>query len=143
MTDDFLSNNNYYNKGGLNGKPEEPRPIPPNGQSSDRKEIILEFSNGYCLVLENNEISIRENGFTKLCIEFGKRTNELLEFVKELYLDKKAKEQECEKLNSDKRYFVNQIMALGLLTDEYEQALKEIEDIADDYNRVEKNFTIL
>ena len=65
------------------------------------KEIIVKFSDGYCIVLENNEISIRENAFTKLCIEFGKRTNELLEFVKELYLDKKAKEQECEELKQE------------------------------------------
>lgn len=91
------------------------------------KEIIIKFSDGYCIVLENNEISIRENAFTKLCIEFGKQTNELLEFVKELYLDKKAKEQECEKLNSDNLYFVNKIISLELLTDEYEQALNEIE----------------
>ena len=60
------------------------------------KEIIVKFSDGYCIVLENNEISIRENDFTKFRIEYGKRTNELLEFVKELYLDKKAKEQECD-----------------------------------------------
>ena len=38
-----------------------------------------------------------------------------------------AKEQECEKLNSDNRYFVNKIISLELLTDEYEQALNEIE----------------
>lgn len=31
MTDNFLNNNNYYNKGGLNDKPKEPRPIPPKG----------------------------------------------------------------------------------------------------------------
>ena len=46
-------------------------------------------------MLENNEVSIRENGFTKFRIEYGKRTNELLEFVKGLYLDKRAKEREC------------------------------------------------
>lgn len=61
------------------------------------KEIIIKFSDGYCIVLENNEVSIRENYFTKYQIVFGKRTNELLEFVKELYLNKKAKEQECKK----------------------------------------------
>lgn len=64
------------------------------------KEIIIKFSDGYCIVLENNEVSIRENVFTKFRIVFGKRTNELLEFVKELYLNKKAKEQECEELHS-------------------------------------------
>lgn len=39
----------------------------------------------------------------------------------------KHKEQECENLNSDNRYFVNQIIALETLTDEYEQAFNEIE----------------
>lgn len=73
------------------------------------KEIIGKFSDGYCIVLENNEISIRENVFTKLQIVFGKRTNELLEFVKELYLDKKVRERESEK---------------------YKQALDEIKEIA-------------
>lgn len=42
MTDDFLSNSNYYNKGGLNGKPKEPRPIPPKGQQySNKSELIF------------------------------------------------------------------------------------------------------
>ena len=31
MTDNFLSNDNYYNRGGLNGKPKEPRPSSPKG----------------------------------------------------------------------------------------------------------------
>lgn len=76
------------------------------------KEIIIEFSDGYCIVLENNEISMRDNVFTKLQIMFGKRTNELLEFVKGLYLNKKAKEQECDK---------------------YKQALDEIEKVFEGY----------
>lgn len=62
------------------------------------KEIIIKFSDGYCIVLENNEVSIRENVFTKFCIVLGKRTNELLEFVKELYLNKKAKEQALDEI---------------------------------------------
>ena len=41
MTDDFLSNSNYYNKGGLNGKPKEPRPIPPKGQQSSNKSELI------------------------------------------------------------------------------------------------------
>lgn len=54
------------------------------------------------------------------------------------YKEYKRKEQECEELNSDNRYFVNKIISLELLTDKYEQAIGKIEDIADDYNRVEK-----
>lgn len=58
MTDNFLSNNNYYNKGGLNGRPKKPRPIPPKGQSPD-KEIIIDGidvskcayeCNGFCTI---------------------------------------------------------------------------------------------
>lgn len=43
MTDDFLSNSNYYNKGGLNGKPKEPRPIPPKGQQSSNKCVFKDI----------------------------------------------------------------------------------------------------
>lgn len=52
MTDDFLSNSNYYNKGGLNNKPKEPRPIPPKGQqSSNKSELIFKQ-----LIHERNEL---------------------------------------------------------------------------------------
>lgn len=51
-------------------------------------------------------------------------------FIKNLYNKLKIKEQECKELNSDNRYFVNKIMSLELLTDEYEQAFNEIEKIA-------------
>ena len=77
------------------------------------KEIIIKFSDGYCIVLENNEVSIRENAFTKYCIEYGKQTNELLEFVKELYLNKKAKEQECEKINQALDEIEKQVKAMN------------------------------
>lgn len=102
------------------------------------KEIIIKFSDGYCIVLENNEISMRENVFTKLQIVFGKRTNELLEFVKELYLNKKAKEQECEELNLTNERLVAEKYIMNKEILKYKQALNEIENIADDYNRVEK-----
>lgn len=41
MTDNFLSNDNYCNKGGLNGKPREPRPSSPKGQSLDNEYKIV------------------------------------------------------------------------------------------------------
>ena len=52
-------------------------------------------------------------------------------FIKNLYNKLKIKEQECEELNSDNRYFVNKIISLESLTDKYELALKEIEKIID------------
>ena len=61
------------------------------------KQIIKTFSDGYCLVLHENRVSLRENNYTKYQIVVGPKTNELFEFVKELYLDNKAKEQECER----------------------------------------------
>lgn len=52
MTDNFLNNDNYYNKGGLNGKPKEPRPISPKGQqSSNKSELIFKQ-----LIHERNEL---------------------------------------------------------------------------------------
>lgn len=62
------------------------------------KQIIKKFSDNHCLVLENNQISLRENELTAYRIVLGKSTNELLEFVKDTYLQLKRKEQECEEL---------------------------------------------
>ena len=62
------------------------------------KQIIKKFSDNHCLVLENNQISLREDEITAYQIVLGKSTNELLEFVKDTYLQLKRKEQECEEL---------------------------------------------
>lgn len=43
MTGDFLNNNNYYNKGGLNGKPKEPRSIPPKRQEWEAQRYKLNY----------------------------------------------------------------------------------------------------
>lgn len=127
MTDDFLSNNNYYNKGGLNGKPKVPRPEPPKGQSSDNKyELTLKQ-----LIHERNKLIKDIINICKLldintdqsvlganCLEFYTVRSLVAEDkIKELQKQLQYKEQEC---------------------NNYKQALKEIEDIADDYNRVEK-----
>lgn len=64
------------------------------------KQIIKKFSDNHCLVLENNQISLRENEFTAYRIVLGKSTNELLEFVKDTYLQLQAKEQECDELRN-------------------------------------------
>lgn len=44
-----------------------------------------------------------------------------------------AKEQECERLNNDNRYFVNQIISLELLADKYKLALEEIEQTINNF----------
>lgn len=62
------------------------------------KQIIKKFSDNHCLVLENNQISLRENEFTAYHILLGKSTNELLEFVKDTYLQLQAKEQELKEI---------------------------------------------
>lgn len=104
------------------------------------KEIIIKFSDGYCIVLENNEVSIRENVFTKFRIVFGKRTNELLEFVKELYLDKKVKEQESEKykqaLEKIEKFINNQLDNFG--NDVYSMDKSAINNIQDIINNVKE-----
>lgn len=73
------------------------------------KQIIKKFSDNHCLVLENNQISLRENEFTAYQIVLSKSTNELLEFVKDTYLQLKHKEQaldEIEKyLDAQQKYF--------------------------------------
>lgn len=73
------------------------------------KQIIKKFSDNHCLVLENNQISLRENEFTAYRIVLGKSTNELLEFVKDTYLQLKAKEQECDGLTTDTVYLRDRV----------------------------------
>lgn len=66
------------------------------------KQIIKQFSDGYCLVLEDDVVTLREDEFTKYRIVLGSKTNELLKFVKDTYLQLKAKEQECERLKEER-----------------------------------------
>ena len=80
------------------------------------KHIIKKFSDNHCLVLENNQISLREDEITAYQIVLDKSTNELLEFVKDTYLQLQAKEQECERLEKKQRSL--------------EEALDEIGEIA-------------
>ena len=65
------------------------------------KQIIKKFSDNHCLVLEDNQISLREDEITAYRIVLGKNTNELLEFVKDIYLQLKAKEEECKRLENE------------------------------------------
>lgn len=148
MTDNFLNNDNYYNKGGLNGKPKEPRPEPPKKQSSDNKDELVfnqliheknELRKYIINICELLDINTNQSVLGANCLEFYAVLCSTAENkIKDLQQQLKRNERECEDLNSDNRYFVNQIISLETLTDEYEQALDEIENIADDYNRVEK-----
>lgn len=114
MTDDFLSNSNYYNKGGLNGKPKEPRPISPKGQSPDDKyELIFKQ-----LIHERNElrkyivdicklldIDTRQSVLGANCLEFyAVLSSAAKDKIKDLQEQLKCKEQaldEIEKLISE------------------------------------------
>ena len=71
------------------------------------------------------------------CLEFYAVLSSVAEDkIKDLQTQLKRKEEECEKLNSDNRYFVNQIISLELLTDKQEQSLTEIKEIAEENIRI-------
>ena len=102
------------------------------------KQIIKKFSDNHCLVLENNQISLREDEITAYRIVLGKNTNELLEFVKDIYLQLKAKEQECEELKAEIKHYKQIAQYHGNLSvkytnksAKYKQALVKIKEIAD------------
>ena len=96
------------------------------------KQIIKKFSDNHCLVLENNQISLRENEFTAYRIVLGKSTNELLEFVKDTYLHLKAKEQECEELKKiideakNSKLDLKSFLVGEAIQNEYEQQLDQL-----------------
>ena len=100
------------------------------------KQIIKKFSDNHCLVLENNQISLREDEITAYRIVLGKSTNELLEFVKDIYLQLKAKEEECKRLKKElSTYGATGICEVCtdksvLQNDKYTKALIEIKEIA-------------
>lgn len=59
MTDNFSSNDNYYNKGGLNGESKEPRPSPPKGQLLDNEyEVVIKQLMNECNELRKYIIDI-------------------------------------------------------------------------------------
>lgn len=93
------------------------------------KQIIKKFSDNHCLVLENNQISLREDEITAYQIVLGKSTNELLEFVKDTYLQLARKKQEYEEL----RQYHNKCCG------EFEN---EKQNLIDKYNQFSKDFFI-
>ena len=77
------------------------------------------------------------------CLPFAEKCTEYSDCC---YKQFKYKEQECEELNRDNRYFVNQIISLETLINEQEQALDKIRQyrIAEINNEgEEENDTIL
>ena len=143
MTDDFLSNSNYYNKGGLNGKPKEPRPIPPKGQSPD-KEIIIDG-------IDVSKCAYECNGFCTINFEksnIGMLDCKRCEHCPSCHFKQlKRKEQECEKLyiqlKTDEEYHKEEENTLRKIiknkeernielykeNSKYKQALDEIEKL--------------
>ena len=136
MTDNFLNNDNYYNKGGLNGNPRGPRPEPPKGQPSDNRYELVSNQ----LIHERNElrkyiidicksldIDTNQSVLGANCLEFyAVLSSTAKDKTGDLQQQLRTKEQECEELNSDNRYYVSNIIILESLTDKYKQALDEI-----------------
>ena len=96
------------------------------------KQIIKKFNDNHCLVLENNQISLREDEITAYRIVLGKSTNELLEFVKDTYLQLKRKEQECEELKKiineakNSNLDLKSFLVSEAVQNEYEQQLYQL-----------------
>ena len=94
------------------------------------KQIIKQFSDGYCLVLEDDVVTLREDEFTKYRIVLGSKTNELLKFVKDTYLQLKAKEQECDRLKETFDGLFKVQYKLADNNKKLRQCLTEIKEIA-------------
>lgn len=90
------------------------------------KEIIKKFSDNHCLVLENNQISLREDEIMAYRIVLGKSTNELLEFVKDTYLQLKTKERECEVLQISDNEARETVAELKAECEELKKKVKEL-----------------
>lgn len=108
-------------------------------------EALKEYNNmKVCykqLKRKENELEDLRQYHDKCCEEFKKEKQDLIDKYNQLSINfyngdycntehcnlLKAKEQECKELNSDNRYFVNQIISLETLTDKYEQAFNDIE----------------
>lgn len=85
-------------------------------------------------IFELLDIPTSQSVLGRNCIEFyAIRTCTAENRIKELKDQLKHKEQGCEELNSDNRYFVDRIMSLEELTDKYELAFDEIEKNIKDY----------
>ena len=62
------------------------------------KEIIMKFSDGYCLVLnDKGETNLRENDVTELSIVLPPRTCEMLNKIGEMYKELKELKEEKKK----------------------------------------------
>lgn len=148
MTDNFLNNDNYYNKGGLNGKPKKPRPEPPRGQSSDNKDELVfnqliheinELRKYIINICELLDIDTNQSVLGANCLGFyAVLCSTTKDKIEDLQQQLKRKEQECETQRHKLNYYITKTPQLLDDIENYKQALDEIENIADDYNRVEK-----
>lgn len=162
MADNFLNNDNYYNKGGLNGKPKEPRPMPSKGQSTDnRYELIFKQLMHECSELRKYIINICElldidtsqSVLGANCLEFyavlSSTANDKINYMEgyirtlenardEFGQELKRKEQECEELKQWKKgaenLFKAQIDNPDKIINRYKQALDEIENYCKECN---------
>ena len=124
MADDFLNNDNYCNKGGLNGKPKATRPEPPKGQLGSKKEIIIngiEVSECFKYTKGFEEFDCGEN-HSKFHYRFCSENQNC--YFKQF----KRKEQECEAQRYKLNYYIEKTTQLLDDIDNYKQALYEIEE---------------
>lgn len=146
MTDDFLSNSNYYNKGGLNGKPKEPRPIPPKGQqSSNKSELIFKQ-----LTHERNElrkyivnicellgIDTSQSVLGANCLEFyAVLSSTVKDKIGDLHQQLKRKGQECKEINLTNERLVTEKYTMNEKILKLNQALDKIEKIVIEANSI-------
>lgn len=141
MADNFLNNNNYYNKGGLNSQPKGSRPEPPKGQSPSGEKIII----------DSISVSGCKYELDEYCtINFEKSNIGMFDFKhcedcpNCYYKQLKHKEQECKELKeqlsvAQERYTTIRPHAIELAdtklklqqeVNTLKQALDEIEEIA-------------
>lgn len=135
MADNFLSNDNYCNKGGLNGKPKATRPEPPKGQLGSKEGIIIDGVNvSECKYFQSSCVPDYSGGYLykNICRNHGfydcdkkpcafKCTEYQTQF--------KHKEQECEAQRYKLNYYIEKTTQLLDDIDKYKQALDEIEKI--------------
>ena len=138
MTDNFLSNNGYYNKGGLNGKPKEPRPISPKGQSPDDKYKLIfrqlihernELRKYIIDICELLDINTSQSVLGANCLEFYAVLSSVAkDKMKDLQEQLKRKEEEVKELN-----LVNKKLGAELCgkLQNYMRVFDEIKEIAE------------
>lgn len=94
----------------------------PTKDEKNTKEILVKFKDGYCLVLENDELSLREDIYTSYRICVGEKTEEMYEWIKNLYKQNASK---ISKLNEQGA----EIVKLWIENDILKQTLNKIQTL--------------